>query len=168
MSATWPNVTAVVLDQFNELIAHETSALKAFISLLLTEQQALAGDKAENLAQALTPLAEQKTLLCRQLEDQGRQRQMFIARHGLPAARQDVANWVASRPTLASAWQTLMDDAALARSLNEQNGKLINLRLQHNRAALNVLLAAADKVSVYGPDGHQPGTFGRGRLWGSG
>lgn len=49
-----------------------------------------------------------------------------------------------------------------ARTLNEANGKLIALRLQHNQQALNVLLAAADSAATYGPDGQQqPATGGR-------
>lgn len=168
MSDPWSNATAVVLNQFGELVANEFSALNVFINLLQTEQQMLGTDKAENLAQSLTPLAEQKTLLCRQLEDLGRQRQLFLARHGLPPERAAIENGIASRPALLAAWQDCLQAARQAQSLNAQNGKLINLRLQHNRAAMNVLLTAADRVAVYGPDGHQPGGFGRGRLWGSG
>lgn len=40
-------------------------------------------------------------------------------------------------------------------ALNEANGKLIALRLQHNQQALNVLMAAANTAATYGPDGQQ-------------
>ena len=56
--------------------------------------------------------------------------------------------------------------ASEARSLNETNGKLIALRLQHNQQALNVLLSAADAVATYGPDGQQRSGVGS-RILGS-
>lgn len=60
-------------------------------------------------------------------------------------------------------WREL---ASEARSLNETNGKLIAMRLQHNRQALNVLMTAADAVATYGPDGQQQSALG-GRILGS-
>ncbi len=47
-----------------------------------------------------------------------------------------------------------------ASALNEANGKLIALRLQHNQQALNVLMAAADTAATYGPDGQQQSAVG--------
>ncbi|MDP1652678.1 MAG: flagellar export chaperone FlgN [Rhodocyclaceae bacterium] len=55
----------------------------------------------------------------------------------------------------ASEAAALRELAAEARALNEINGKLIALRLQHNQQALNILLAAADSATTYGPDGQQ-------------
>lgn len=63
----------------------------------------------------------------------------------------------------AKLWRDL---ASEARTLNEANGKLIALRLQHNRQALNVLMTAADAVATYGPDGQQQAGLG-GRILGS-
>lgn len=51
------------------------------------------------------------------------------------------------------------DLAAEARTLNETNGKLIALRMQHNQQALSILMAAADPAVTYGPDG-QPRASG--------
>lgn len=58
-------------------------------------------------------------------------------------------------PLPASALASLKDLAAEALALNEANGKLIALRLQHNQQALNILLAAANGAATYGPDGQQ-------------
>lgn len=55
--------------------------------------------------------------------------------------------------------------AGAARALNEANGKLIALHLQHNQQTLNVLLAAADTAATYGPDGQQQAPAG-GRMLG--
>lgn len=56
----------------------------------------------------------------------------------------------------------LRDLASTAQALNETNGRLIALRLQHNQQALNVLLAAANTAATYGPDGQQqPGLGSR-------
>jgi flagella synthesis protein FlgN len=52
------------------------------------------------------------------------------------------------------------DLANEASALNEANGKLIALRLQHNQQALNVLLAAANSAATYGPDGQQQSGLG--------
>lgn len=52
------------------------------------------------------------------------------------------------------------DLVSAASALNEANGKLIALRLQHNQQALNVLLAAANTVATYGPDGQQQSGVG--------
>lgn len=47
-----------------------------------------------------------------------------------------------------------------ASALNEANGKLIGLRMQHNQQALNVLMAAANSAATYGPDGQQQSGLG--------
>lgn len=47
-----------------------------------------------------------------------------------------------------------------ARALNEANGKLIGLHMQHNQQALAVLMAAADNAATYGPDGQQQSGLG--------
>lgn len=57
------------------------------------------------------------------------------------------------------------DLVSSASALNEANGKLIALRLQHNQQALNVLMAAANATSTYGPDGQQQSSGG-GRILG--
>lgn len=62
--------------------------------------------------------------------------------------------------TPASEAAMFRDLAGEARALNEANGKLIALRLQHNQQALNVLLAAADSAATYGPDGQQQSGVG--------
>jgi len=60
---------------------------------------------------------------------------------------------------------TLRELAAEAKTLNETNGKLIALRLQQNRKALDILLSAADNATTYGPDGQQQTGLG-GRILG--
>ena len=53
------------------------------------------------------------------------------------------------------AWLALLDLARSAKRLNEQNGALINLNLQHNQQALAILHGAATQTTnLYGPDGH--------------
>jgi flagella synthesis protein FlgN len=62
-------------------------------------------------------------------------------------------------------WQHLLKLAEEARNINRQNGQLIASRMQSNSQALNVLLSAADRASLYGPDG-QPRTGLGGRMLG--
>ena len=57
----------------------------------------------------------------------------------------------------AALYRDLVSEAS---ALNEANGKLIALRLQHNQQALNVLMAAANTAATYGPDGQQQSGLG--------
>lgn len=86
---------------------------------------------------------------------------------------EDLAPLIAEKTALADRLNRMPDSkeaalrelAAEARALNETNGKLIALRLQQNRKALDILLAAADNATTYGPDGQQQTGLG-GRILG--
>jgi flagellar biosynthesis/type III secretory pathway chaperone len=56
--------------------------------------------------------------------------------------------------------------AAAARAINETNGTLISLHVQRNQQAFTALMAAANQVMTYGPDGQQQTGIG-GRILGT-
>lgn len=117
----------------------------------------------------LTPLIEEKALIAGRLTPFAESRKQTLAAAGLTADRAGMEKWLArlaAGDPARKTWQTLVALSSEAQSLNESNGKLIAMRMQHNQQALNVLLAAANQASLYGPDG-QTKPSGGGRLFGS-
>lgn len=117
----------------------------------------------------LTPLVEEKTRVATRLGQFAEQRNQLLTAAALPTTRKGMETWLSrlapADPTHKT-WQSLITVTAEAQALNESNGKLIAMRMQHNQQALNVLLAAANQASLYGPDG-QTKPSGGGRLFGS-
>ena len=95
-------------------------------------------------------------------------REEELGRRGYAAGRMGMDDWIKSAEGTTSRrrWQQLLELATEARALNETNGKLIAVHLQHNQQALNTLLAAVDQATTYGPDGQQRAGAG-GRSLGS-
>ncbi len=121
----------------------ECEVLQRFGTLLEHEQDCLVRDDVEGLAR----LTAMKYSLAQD-----------VAR--LEVAR--VRSWSeAASGEAQSLWSTLRERASGAKRLNESNGKLIALRLQHVRGALWAL-RAVPRAHTYGPDG-QPGEAGLSR-----
>lgn len=143
-----------------DLLAQELGLLHSFVTLLRHEQVMLVDAEPD----ALGELAREKTDLSAQLASRAAAREEELARRGLPGGRQGMDDWIRSADgsTSRRRWQQLLELAAEARLLNETNGKLIALHLQHNQQALNTLLTAVDQAATYGPDGQQlTGASGR-------
>lgn len=147
-----------------DLVAQELGLLQDFISLLRQEESLLTRREAGRLTQ----LAEEKSALAARLGALASAREDDLANRNLPAGRPGMDLWVASPEGASSRrrWEQLLVLGAEAKMLNETNGKLIALQLEHNQQALNAILAAADKAATYGPDGQQK-TSGSGRSLGS-
>jgi len=146
------------------LLAQELQLLHAFVALLRHEQSLLtAGD-----TEPLSALAAEKSRGAAALGQLAAARDHGLDELRLPPGRVGMDAWTQSAVGTASQanWRQLIELAAEARALNETNGKLIALHLQHNRQAMNVLMAAADQAVTYGPDGQQQ-TAGSGRSLGS-
>jgi flagella synthesis protein FlgN len=136
------------------LLDEESRELRAFIKLLQQEQALLtAGDTGESLM----PLAQSKAEFTTRLESLSARREQLLVQRGKGTGRAGMEAWVSegSGAPLKPRWQDWLVTAAEARTLNELNGKLIRMHLQHNQDALTVLMSAANRASVYGPDGHQ-------------
>jgi flagella synthesis protein FlgN len=149
------------------LLADEVAGVREFVALLEQEQSMLAGRID---IEALTGLVQQKNDISQRLGQLTASREKLIA----PAAvghkgREAMEAWLSTQQPADPAhalWAELLSLAAEARRLNETNGKLINLHLQHNQQALALLMNAANHAVTYGADGQQR-TGGGTRLLGS-
>jgi len=130
------------------LIAAESALLADFVRLLETEQGHLVAGETD----PLQALSEQKTRQAEQLNAASKRRSAI-------ADAQSVA--LSTYP----GWSEILHLAEQAKSLNALNGKLINQRLANNQQALQVLMGAAERSAIYGPDG-QPRHGGGGRTLG--
>ena len=143
-----------------DLLAQELGLLHSFVTLMRHEQSLLVDGKADVLAE----IAKVKSGLAGQLARRAMAREEELGRRGYAAGRMGMDDWIKSAEGTTSRrrWQQLLELATEARALNETNGKLIAVQLQHNQQALNTLLAAVDQAATYGPDGQQrAGASGR-------
>lgn len=134
-----------------DIIAAEADIAAAFVSLLQEEQEIL---KAGN-PDALPAIAERKAEAVRKLAPLAAARNGELARSGFSADRNGIENWLTrtgSSQTARQAWERLQALAAEAKELNRLNGELIQMRMQNNSQALEVLLAAG-RQDLYGADG---------------
>jgi len=149
----------------SQVFNNELIALRDFVKILQQEQQALvAGD-----IDRLMPFVNEKTRLAASLGEFADQRSRMLAAASLPSNKQGMEKWLARLSTAdptRKIWAALVKISAEAQALNESNGKLIAMLLQHNQQSLNVLMAAANQASLYGPDG-QTKPKGGGRLFGA-
>lgn len=142
----------------------EVGRLKEFIGLLQREQDLLKQGDTD----ALLPLIETKTHLADRLSALARAREEQLVRQGFPAGRSGMEDWLQRHGKAAQrqAWQELIVLAREARDLNELNGKLIGLHMQHNQQAFTALMNATNRAMTYGPDGQQHTGLG-GRILGT-
>lgn len=142
------------------LLARELQTLRDFLTLLGREQTLL----SQGTADPLPSLAAEKSAMASKLAHFAVARDTELGRLGLPTGRPGMDAWASSPAGIGhqADWNHLLALAAEARSVNETNGKLIGMHLQHNQQAMRVLMAAVDQAVTYGPDGQQKsGTGGR-------
>ena len=145
-------------------LEEEVGRLKEFIGLLQREQELLKQGDTD----ALLPLIETKTQLADRLATFARARETYLARQGFPAGRPGMESWLQRHGSDAQrqSWHALLQLAQEARDLNELNGKLIGLHMQHNQQAFTALMNATNRAMTYGPDGQQQAGLG-GRILGT-
>ena len=150
--------------KLGELLARELRALEAFVALLQREQTLLADGPSESV----TALAAEKAKRAEELGAFAAARDAELTGMKLPAGRPGMDVWIVSPAGAANQrnWDQLLGLAAQARALNEANGQMIAVHLQHYQQGINILLAAVDRTATYGPDG-QPRTGVGGRSLGS-
>jgi len=138
----------------------ERDALKAFVTLLETEQQALINGDSE----PLMALADSKTQAAQALNNIAASRDHELRALGMTPANGDLTAWLKIHAANAlPLWQDIQQLAEQAQQLNRTNGILIQTKLRHNQQALTVLSNAASRTgALYGPDGqHNIPTSGR-------
>lgn len=138
-------VSGLSIDQ---AIAVEAALLKDFVRLLETEQAHLIAGETD----PLLGLSEQKTRFADQLNDASERREALV-----DAKSTDLKAY--------PGWSEILRLAEQAKNINALNGKLIGQRLANNQQALQVLMSATERSSIYGPDG-QPRHGGGGRTLG--
>ncbi|MEO1767589.1 flagella synthesis protein FlgN [Thiobacter aerophilum] len=142
----------------------EQIAYQTLHALLREEQAALSTGDADGLMALAQRKSAQVAHLAQLAEARNRQ---LVNLTGQPD-QAGIAAWCdrfdpADRSGVRRLWHALLEVARAARALNEENGALIQARLQHNQQALAVLHGAAQDVAhAYGPDGQPcPGPAGR-------
>lgn len=155
-------VPANLLARLANLVEVEVGLMRTFVDVLVREEALLiAGD-----TDALLALTRDKSELYHQLQRQHDTRAQLLGRQGLVNSDESIRALCASLPATLANWDTILELAHEARSRNDINGKLIVERMQHNQAALSVLLNAADQPQLYDAAGVARPT-GRGRHLGS-
>lgn len=144
-----PGRTAIV-----EEVEAEVYAFGELCRILLAEQACL----LRNDVDALLELAEIKSRTVERLSELAASRAAHLGDRGLLPNSAGMQQWLDSQPSadgaeLDQAWGRVLALATEARALNNVNGGLIALRVNHGQAALSTLQAAAKRHSVYGPDG---------------
>ncbi|ANQ85906.1 putative flagellar synthesis chaperone [Azoarcus olearius] len=144
------------------LIEAEAIQLREFVALLEHEEALLvAGD-----TDALLTLTKDKTDRYRQLQRLADDKALHLGRLGRSNADASIRELCAGLPRVLARWDEVLELARNARERNTLNGKLITERMQHNQAALSVLLSAANHPQLYDAAGQTRPTGG-GRILGS-
>jgi flagella synthesis protein FlgN len=138
----------------------ERDALRTFVTLLETEQQALISGDTE----PLLTLADSKIQAAQALNKLIGSRERNLLALGATSASGGLTAWLKTHAAnILPLWQEIQQFAEQAQQLNRNNGILIQTKLRHNQQALSVLNNAANRAgSLYGPDGqHNISTSGR-------
>lgn len=147
--------------EFLTNLSRERDGFGHFLDILKSEQEALVNGEIDKL----TKIAQHKSTKVLELAQLADARNRFLAENGLPADQPGVTSWLARSGAPEEAtqvWDELIALARTARHINETNGAMIQLKLQHNQQALAVLMSAANQATLYGPDGqHLSGGSGR-------
>jgi len=135
-------------------LAEEHSVLARLVELLRSEQDALVGGDADQVA----ALAEPKSRCIAALQAHGAERRRILAAGGQPVHPDGIRLWTREQakrePRLAQRWNAFLALARVAEELNRANGALIASRLTVTQQALTTLFAAAGIPGAYGADGN--------------
>lgn len=140
--------------EFAATLQAEQAAFQQFYELLQAEKDALSRNEVDRLPE-LAQLKSEKILQLSQLAEQ---RNLYLAAHSCLPDQAGMEEWYRrSRGEtgirLYKIWQDMLKQARAAHQLNQENGALIELKLQHNQQALAIIRAAANQNGVYGRDG---------------
>lgn len=131
------------------LIEAEAIQLREFIDLLAREEALLVSGDTDGLL----ALNTDKTERYRQLQRLHDDRAMLLGKFGMVNKDASIREVCAKLPRVLARWDEVLELAAQAQARNALNGKLITERMQHNQAALSVLLSAANHPQLYDAEG---------------
>lgn len=133
------------LQRLVQLIDSEAVLLRGFVALLEREEALLlAGD-----ADSLLVLTREKTERFHQLQRIHNDRALLLGKLRRPNTDAAIREVCQPLPDTIRRWDEIHALARDAQARNELNGKLISERLQHNQAAMSILLDAARKPQLY-------------------
>lgn len=129
----------------------ECAAVWQFCDLLDEECDTLMGASLD----ALAALIERKTQLASRLAALGRARDARLTAHGYPPGRAGCEAAARADTVTAQAWQALREATLRARQANDNNGALVQARLDYVRQACDALRTGqpGDAAPLYGADG---------------
>ncbi len=158
-----PGTQAAVLGaRLAQLMESEAALLRNFLELLAREESLLVAGETDTLL----ALTHEKTELYHLLQRQHDTRARMLGQAGLENNAENIRKVCAGLSGALATWDKILTLAAEARNRNALNGKLVTERMQHNQAALSVLLTAADQPQLYDAEGVSK-PAGRGRHLGS-
>lgn len=143
---------AVDMTDLLRTLESEADAVSEFVRLLKLEQVALENGDINDLV----GFTQDKTTVSNELTALANQRNTALAGLGLASDRTGIEDWLKGRPSDIrgrNAWARIVELATEARNLNNLNGTLIQIRMQHNAQALAALQGASRTLNLYGPDG---------------
>lgn len=152
---------AAATAEFISQMHAERTALRAFIRLLETEQQALLNEQSEQIQ----ALADNKTQMVEELTKLVNARRNGMLARGIKIEPGSMETWLQTHTAInLPAWHEIRQLATHAQHMNRTNGELIQVKMRHNQQALTMLHYATHSASgLYGPDG-QPSLPVSGRI----
>lgn len=141
----------------SRLLNEQRERLEALSRLLAEEQERLIAGRIDG--EALTRIAGEKSRLLAALEVSEASRLRVQGRLGYSPDASGASQAAADAGCLMH-WQALLELAADTARANERNGRLVALRMQHNRELLDYLQRIAEK-RVYTADGRPRADSGR-------
>jgi flagellar biosynthesis protein FlgN len=158
------NTPATALADFAARMETECNTLRAFVTLLETEQQTLLSGQSD----PLLALADSKVQAVHELNNLAQARNNDLLAFGAETGSSGLETWLQENAAGSlPVWYDIRQLAMRAQQLNHTNGELIRIKLRHNQQALAALHNAANNANgLYGPDG-QPHLPTPGRTLGS-
>ena len=144
------------------MIDSEATLMRRFIEVLEHEEAMLIAGDTDNLL----AMSQEKSDFYRALQQHHDSRSLLLSRQNLPNNDASIRLVCKDLPDTLARWNELLELARQAKERNENNGRLIAERMQHNQAALSILLAASDGLQLYDAEG-MARPAGRGRHLGS-
>src|SRR5690606_33711725 len=126
-----------------------------FLQILQDEAKVLEEGATE---QALTDTTQRKTATAETLREAATERKAMLQALGFGTDGAGLSQAVQQHPSLSAAREALVSITEQARALNEANGRVIEVFLEHNQRALDTLRRLAGVGDIYDASGRtRPG-----------
>ena len=131
-------------------LEQETALVIRFVSVLQDEAKVLEDGAA---GAALTETTQQRNELTDALTDVAAQRNACLSELGFGTDGQGLEAAARAHPELAAAKDELLRQTEQAKTLNEANGRIIEVYLDHNQRTLDTLRRLAGVGDIYDASG---------------